>query len=144
MIGHTPVRTAACNKQVALQLTQLDKQADVALAGDILTRDCLVLQADTPFTPQQQANLFVRFLAQSFYVSGSVESSQADGQGHYMVVFHLNKDDNHLQTRMLLQLSKVEQYRHEMARAGRPLTMDEAACEWVTRYAEQFADEFDA
>ena len=63
--------------------------------------------------------------------------------GGWLLTLKLNDADN-LQTRMLLQLSRMEQYRNEMATKGRLISIDEAACEWISLYAAAFAEEFDA
>ncbi|HEY9032769.1 MAG TPA: hypothetical protein VIN71_02440 [Pseudomonadales bacterium] len=143
MSGQLPV-CGELGRQVTLQLNQGERHADATLAGDILSQDCLVLATAMPFACGETADLFVRFLAQSFHVSGLIKRCDAADAGQFLVVFQLVQKDNHLQTRMLLQLSKVEQYRQDMALEGRLLSMDEAACEWVSRFAEQFAGEFDA
>ncbi len=41
------------------------------------------------------------------------------------------------------QCQQIEQYRlKEMERSGREMTLDEAAFEWIERYAEAFARDY--
>jgi hypothetical protein len=129
-------------KQISLNLVQDNHQSVVHLMGDILPDDSLVLSADCPFDDDKNANLAVNFLEQSFQVSGVVEHCDKIGTG-YLLIFKL-QHHNHLQTRMLLQLSEIEQYRHYLLSQGRDVSIEDAAYEWVTRFAEDFAAEFDA
>ncbi len=129
-------------KQISLNLVQENIHSDVHLMGDILPDDTLVLSADCRFDDHKPARLAVNFLEQSFEVSGVVEHCDKIGST-FLLTFKLHHH-NHLQTRMLLQLSEIEQYRHFLLSQGRDITIEDAACEWVARFAEEFAAEFDA
>ena len=129
-------------KQVSLRLTQLDKTCDVELYGDVLSEDCLIISSSVPFQSGLLAELQVNFLEQSFAVMGDIESCNQEEDAHKLH-FKLSHQDS-LQTRMLLQLSEIELYRHDMASKGRELSIDQAACEWVGKFAEGFAREFDS
>lgn len=129
-------------KQVSLHLTQLDKTCNVELYGDVISEDCLIIASSVKFQPGLLAELRVNFLEQSFAVMGEIESCDQDAD-IYNLHFKLNHQDS-LQTRMLLQLSEIELYRHKMASKGRELSIDQAACEWVDKHAEGFARTFDA
>ena len=49
------------------------------------------------------------------------------------------------QTRMGVQCQEIERYRLEVMRnEGRPLSQDEAARQWIERYAENFDQGSDA
>lgn len=136
------VPTALC-KQVNLQLVQSGLASEVGLAGDCVLQECLLLVVSQPFEAEEAAVLQVQFFAQNFDVQGIVNSCQPHSHHEWLVSFRLHDADD-LKTRMLLQLSRMEQYRNEMAAQGRELSIDEAACEWIGLYAEQFAKEFDA
>ncbi len=44
-------------------------------------------------------------------------------------------------SRMLAQIARIDEYRRQMAhREGRELSRDEAAREWIHRFAEEFHD----
>lgn len=49
----------------------------------------------------------------------------------------LNEEDA-FQGRMCEQMCRIEIYRQKQVGAGRKLSVDEAALEWISRYAEQF------
>lgn len=129
-------------KQISLNLLQQDLQAEVHLMGDILPDNSLILSSAIAFDVDKAANLAVNFLEQSFDVLGVVQHCAKIGTG-YLLTLKL-QHQNLLQTRMLLQLSEIEQYRHYLISQGREATIEEAACEWVTRFAAEFAAEFDA
>lgn len=129
-------------KQISLQLLQGSLSVEANLMGDILQDDCLVLSCSAALVVGHAAQLDVCFQQQSFHVMGEVEYCQAEGDA-WLVHFHL-KDPDKLQTRMLLQLSEIEQYRQYLFSRGREISIDDAAEEWVKRYAEDFASEFDA
>ncbi len=47
--------------------------------------------------------------------------------------------------RMEAQCSRIERYRHELMRKkGKPVSQDEAAQEWIERYAESFSRDHNA
>lgn len=142
MSKQSKVATALC-KQVALHLLQDDKQQEVTLAGDCLSQECLLLRSDIEFQVGAKVHLQVEFFGQSFTVQGVLKNTRQRPDEAWTLTFKLkNADDLH--TRMLLQLSRMEQYRNDMASEGRLLSIDEAACEWIAQYAEEFAKEFDA
>ena len=59
-------------------------------------------------------------------------------QSYYEVgVTFLNEEDA-FQGRMCEQMCRIEIYRQKQAGEGRKLSIDEAAMEWITHYAEQF------
>ena len=135
------VMSESC-KQIALHLKQATSNSEVQLMGDILQDDGLILSSPDAFVVAQPACLIVCFLEQSFIVSGIVESCSKIG-GLFLLNFKMHQQDK-LQTRMLLQLSEIEQYRHSLLEQGRELSLDQAAAEWVGKYAESFASEFDS
>ncbi|GEM_PF-4595634 len=142
MSKQSKVATALC-KQVALHLQQGDKEQEVTLTGDCLLQECLLLRSDVEFQTGAKVSLQVEFFGQSFTVQGVLKSTRQRPDEAWTLTFKLkNADDLH--TRMLLQLSRMEQYRNDMASEGRLLSIDEAACEWIAQYAEEFAKEFDA
>lgn len=130
-------------KQISLHLVQGQSERDVALAGDCLMQDCILLLSGSEFEAGQKAALEVDFFGQSFTVKGLIKTCRQRPDELWTMQFKI-QTSNILQTRMLIQLSRMEQYRNEMATKGRLLSIDEAACEWIQEHAEAFAKEFDA
>lgn len=52
-------------------------------------------------------------------------------------------DDEYFRVRMVEQVCQIEEYRQQLADVGRKLTTEEAALEWIKRFAAGF-DESDA
>jgi hypothetical protein len=79
-----------------------------------------------------------------------------DYQGEGIIVWRRNQppqgfevgvrfanDDEYFRIRMVEQVCQIENYRQELAERGHNLTSEEAALEWIKRFAENF-DESDA
>lgn len=61
--------------------------------------------------------------------------------GEYEAGVKFDQPDEAFKARMVAQYCHIEDYRREVReRDGRELSSDEAAREWITRYAEEFAD----
>lgn len=130
-------------QQIRLHLVQKQSEMDVALIADCLIQDCIVLLSASEFECGEVASLTVDFFGQNFAVTGLIKSCRQRPDNLWAIQFHI-QTRNSLQTRMLIQLSRMEHYRNEMAGKGRLLSIDEAACEWIQQHAEAFAKEFDA
>lgn len=79
-----------------------------------------------------------------------------DYQGEGIIVWRRNQppqgfevgvrfanDDEYFRVRMVEQVCQIESYRQELAEIGRNLSTEEAALEWIKRFAANF-DESDA
>jgi len=67
----------------------------------------------------------------------------ASGNVHVHRVIDVGKDPDAFKQRMERQCDAIERYRRAELRRGRALTMDEAALEWIERYAAVFAGGID-
>lgn len=74
-----------------------------------------------------------------------------DYQGEGVIVWRRNQppagfevgvrfanDDEYFRVRMVEQVCQIEEYRQQLAEVGRKLTPEEAAQEWITRFAANF------
>ena len=74
-----------------------------------------------------------------------------DYQGEGVIVWRRNQppqgfevgvrfanDDEYFRVRMVEQVCQIENYRQELAEVGRNLTTEEAAMEWIKRFAAHF------
>lgn len=59
----------------------------------------------------------------------------------YQLVISFYDTDNLMQMRMLEQQSCIQLYQRELSHQGRPLNIQQAALEWIERYAAQFPAE---
>jgi len=61
--------------------------------------------------------------------------------GHYEAGLHFSEADEAFKARMVAQFCQIEDYRRSMQlNEGRQLSSEEAAREWIGRYAEEFAE----
>ncbi len=59
----------------------------------------------------------------------------------YEVGVRFTTEDEYFRARMVEQVCRIEDYRQRLALKGRLLTSEEAAKEWIARYASDFAQE---
>jgi len=60
-------------------------------------------------------------------------------EGHYVIGIEFIRKDDLFVARMVEQVCHIEHYKREMAlREGRELTGEEAAREWIEKFAEKF------
>ena len=62
-------------------------------------------------------------------------SQQPDG---FEVGVRFANDDEYFRVRMVEQVCQIEEYRQQLAEVGRNLTSEEAAHEWIIRFAANF------
>jgi hypothetical protein len=73
-----------------------------------------------------------------FHAHARVAWCRADGDAFLVGVEFLDADDA-FQSRMVQQVCAIENYRKDVqAKEGRALTNQEAAAEWITKYAGRF------
>jgi|SRR3970040_2397609 hypothetical protein len=72
-----------------------------------------------------------------FEVNGQVTWCQADGDAWQVGVEFLDRDDL-FRARMVEQICHIEQYRRLRESEGHVLSSQEAALEWIERYADAF------
>lgn len=88
--------------------------------------------------PDQPIRLCIPLLGQYYEVDGVVAWSRRAGTGYEIGVRFLTPQDR-FSVRMVEQLCYIEDYRARVARdEGRELTSEQAAREWVERFAERF------
>jgi hypothetical protein len=72
-----------------------------------------------------------------FEAAGKVVWCQQQGEFFYVGVEFLQQEDN-FRARMVEQICSIEQYRHQQTAQGRKLSSEEAAMEWINRYAADY------
>jgi c-di-GMP-binding flagellar brake protein YcgR len=72
-----------------------------------------------------------------FEASARVAWCKPEGNAYLVGVEFLDSDDA-FQSRMVQQVCSIENYRKEMEQQGRVLNSQEAAAEWIARFAGQF------
>jgi hypothetical protein len=101
----------------------------------------LALRCGAAFPADSIVHVRIACVRPTFETDARVVWCSACPGGFELGVEFLEADDA-FRARMVEQVCRIEQYRAEVrARDGRELTSDEAAAEWIARYAAAFADE---
>jgi len=98
----------------------------------------LAFRCDREFAPGDVVEIRVPFVRPPFEVEARVAWCKAR-EGHYEIgVEFLNPDDVFM-TRMVEQVCQIENYKQDILRIeGRLLSPEEAATEWLIKYAARF------
>jgi hypothetical protein len=94
--------------------------------------------AEQPVSPGAPIHLCIPLLGDDFEIDGSVAWCREVGRG-YEVGVAFDSAQERFSVRMVEQLCYVEDYRTQVEREqGRTLSSEQAAAEWVERFAEDF------
>lgn len=117
----------------------LDKSA--ALSSDALrdvSQGGLCFTSDRPVQAGSKIHLEIGLNVSPFHADGTVAWCRRE-KGAYAVGVAFNDGSTHYGIRMVEQICHIEHYRSEVLEAeGRELTSEEAAREWVEKYAADF------
>lgn len=101
----------------------------------------LAFSADTPYDPGSDLCLCIRCCPNPLEIRGQVVWCERRGAGYELGVAFYSSADAY-QVRMVEQVCQIEQYRYDaLQREGRHLTLEEAAREWIDRYASSYAQD---
>ncbi len=88
--------------------------------------------------PGETVRIRVPLVAEDFETTARVAWCKPNSQGYLIGVQFMHEDDAY-RTRMIEQLCHIEEYRREVLdREGRRLTPQQAALEWIEKFAEDF------
>ena len=98
-------------------------------------------QCDVFCEPGSRVTVSVDFVEPGFQLQGTVAWCNKV-QGRYEVGIEFNCEESELFTvKMVEQVCNIEAYRKQVEKTqGRTLSCDQAALEWIDRYAEGFAE----
>jgi hypothetical protein len=98
----------------------------------------LAFVSPTPFTVQDRVRICIPILERDNSLVGSVAWCEETNCG-YEVGIEFEKSRDFFRMRMIEQICHIEHYRGEVLRTeGRELNAQEAAAEWISRYAGDF------
>lgn len=87
-----------------------------------------------------EITITIKVLNPEIALHGRVVWNHPLDSGKYLVGVKFNETE-HFRARMAEQICHIEHYRREVSREeGRELTSEEAANEWISRYAAKFPD----
>lgn len=73
-----------------------------------------------------------------YHGSGVIVWRREESSNTYEVGVRFTSNDEYFRTRMVEQVCQIEDYRQRLALKGRQLSSEEAAQEWIERYAASF------
>jgi hypothetical protein len=115
--------------------TTHDKQITVNVSTGGLAFRC-----ERKFEPGDTVGIRVPFVSPPFEADARVAWCTARENRYEIGVEFLNQDDAYM-TRMVEQVCLIENYKKEVYQAeGRTLSPQEAAVEWINKYASLFPD----
>lgn len=118
-----------------------DLQGDVTRRGERLrnvSEGGLCFAAGVALDPGQSIRLSIPLLGQVFEVDARVAWCRSATGGYEIGVRFLSPQDRFC-VRMVEQLCYIEEYRQQVEREeGRRLSSEQAAEEWIARFAEHF------
>ncbi|WP_156948144.1 hypothetical protein [Marinobacterium jannaschii] len=98
----------------------------------------VICHCDNGYAPGEQVRMMIPLIDDAIDPLGRVDWCQPS-QGGYELAIRFQDNDNAMRARMLEQLSHIYRYRqHVLQQQQRYLSLDEAALEWIERYAALF------
>ena len=128
-------------KEMEIVLTQNGKCAELKLAPDSIRNGRLCFLSDVEFETTESALLAVQFFGRGVDIDVCLLSS-ATQEGLFKLELKITAEIA-LKARILLQLAEIVHYRKELNEQGAAFSVDEAAAQWISKYAAGFAAEFD-
>ena len=100
----------------------------------------LAFESDVELAPGLVVEVRIPSMFPMFTTLGRVVWCKANKEGYQLGVAFLDHDDA-FRTRMVEQICHIENYRNMVRTAeGRQLSMEEAAFEWIDKFATRFPD----
>jgi len=98
----------------------------------------LAFSMDSPVPVGTVIKLTIESVEPAFITEGLVTHCRQEGNGYVIGIEFVNKDDLFV-ARMVEQVCHIEHYKREVSsREGRQISGEEAAHEWIERYAATF------
>lgn len=122
---------------ILIQLASTSNQADQSQLNNV-SYGGLAFESRKPFTPGRLVQLNINYVEPAFIAEGIVTHCNEEAD-HYVVGIEFTDRQDVFVARMVEQICHIEHYKREVARhEGRKLTGQEAAREWIERFAEDF------
>lgn len=83
-------------------------------------------------------DLMISCVAPDYQGEGVIVWRRSQEPTGFEVGVRFANDDEYFRMRMVEQVCQIEEYRQQLADAGRNLTTEEAALEWINRFAADF------
>ena len=98
----------------------------------------LICHSSQPYSYGDAIAIKIPSVANHLEVRGTIQSCEGQN-GYYELEIGFNSEDSLMRIRMLEQLCYIQRYRrHILSTEGRDLTDQDAALEWIGKYAHLF------
>ncbi len=107
-----------------------------------LSHGGVAFHSQTKFLPGQTVEINISCVTQSFKAQAVVKWCHKESDGFDIGVKFMDPNDQ-FRARMVEQVCHIQQYKNEMLKQGRVLTGEQAALEWIERFAKKFPGQED-
>ncbi|TDO95940.1 energy transducer TonB [Marinomonas balearica] len=124
-------------RDLPLEISVIDDQAFPALSSDrmgFVGITCLVTEK---YSQGCSVRITLADIDPNFCVTGRIAWCDAE-QGEYRIAIEFPVNDDCFCVRMIEQLSQIEHYRRQAKTQGRRLNYNDAAAEWIQKFAASF------
>jgi hypothetical protein len=129
--------------EIPIEVRRDDRGAQGAPRTRNVSLGGLAFRSATRLEPGTVVEVEIPFVLPGFKTAARVVWCSASGDAFELGVEFLDAEDA-FRARMVEQVCHIEEYRRAVQRdEGRVLTIEEAASEWIAKYASQFPDEKD-
>ncbi|WP_053980261.1 PilZ domain-containing protein [Marinagarivorans algicola] len=98
----------------------------------------MVFESSASLPVGVRIHLTVNLKGNHFILTGIVAHCIDIDGARYHIGVQFEQDNEHHSMRMIEQACHIEHYRKQACQYGRPITEDEAAREWISRFAAHF------
>ncbi|MFO1390070.1 PilZ domain-containing protein [Cellvibrio sp.] len=98
----------------------------------------LSFETDIPVRVGSVVDLSIPCINPDYQGEGVIVWRRSRKPTRFEVGVRFTNDDEYFRVRMVEQVCQIEEYRQQLAEAGRKLTSEEAAYEWIARFAADF------
>lgn len=116
--------------------TGTQNSADVIVKN--LSAGGLSFITDIPVKVGSVVDLFIPCINPDYQGEGVIVWRRSQPPEGFEVGVRFANDDEYFRVRMVEQVCQIEEYRQQLAAAGREISSEEAAHEWITRFASDF------
>jgi hypothetical protein len=135
---HSPERAFIRHTvDVPLQVKVVPNASPVINQGVNISEGGLAFTVDECLPIDSVIELTIDTVDPPFEARARVAWCRAEGARYLVGVQFLDADDA-FQSRMVQQVCSIENYRKEQMQLGRVLNSQQAAMEWITKFAERF------
>jgi len=115
-------------------------QASVEVTVNNLSAGGLSFLTDIPVKVGSVVDLMIPCVNPDYQGEGIIVWRRHQPPEGFEVGVRFANDDEYFRIRMVEQICQIEEYRQQLAEVGRKLTSEEAALEWITRFAADFGN----